>query len=209
MATNKKNRATLTKCVRAGVMTYDEAQEIEKSFKKSKYRVATATKTKEMAKTMQDMWALIDSEEEVDKKLLKRQLINIETMYITKPDLSNPESVNDCCKKYFKLCAEKNSHWTFAGLLLALGIGKNEFMKILNGEKLRSVQPVLQEAYQLLNASLETEAMSGKVNPMIIAYLGNNNFGYADKKEVKVVTNKTEDLSDEELQQKYIDVEVD
>ena len=214
--TYRTKKKVISDCVKSGAMTKQEAFDITQSLHNKQYRVVSYYKTKQMAEIIEGLWQVADDRDVdkrtgkkvIDNQLLRRQLMTLETAYIEKPDISLPSSVEKCCKTYFTLCLERNQHFTLAGLILALGITKTEFQKILNGEKLRHVQPILEQAYQILNAQLESDALSGKVNPMIIAYIGNNNFGYSDKKEIKVTTNKTEDLSDEELMKKYVDVEV-
>lgn len=105
------------------------------------------------------------------------------------------------CYDYLETCINNNMKPSVAGISLAIGVGRETFLRYVNGnvDMPRENRETLQRYYTLLNALMEDYMQNGKINPVSALFLLKNNFGYKDTQEFVVNNNLQEETSPETL----------
>ncbi len=102
-------------------------------------------------------------------------------------DIANPKEVEARIDTYFKLCIQDDMKPTVKGLCNALRIAKTTLWCWKTGNhRAGTHEEVIMRAYDVLEALWEDYMMNGKINPMSGVFLGINNYGYKDVKQVNV-----------------------
>lgn len=129
-----------------------------------------------------------------------------------KPDMTDENQVVQRVIDYFQLCADNDMKPSVAGLALAFSVSRHSILNWVtggNGSKQLSDYSIatLKKAYDFLNAQMEDYMQNGKINPVAGIFLMKNNMGYRDQQEVAIRADQPlgEQLSDSELQKKYIE----
>ena len=105
-----------------------------------------------------------------------------------KIDISDPVQVETRINEYLNLCLETDMKPTVKGFCNALGgISRNTLWNWRNGTFRKGThEEIIVKAYDLLEEMWENYMQNGKINPMAGVFLGVNNFGYRDVKQVNV-----------------------
>lgn len=114
-------------------------------------------------------------------------------------DTSNPKEVERRIDLYFEICAQDDMKPTVKGFCNALRITKATLWNWKVGNfRAGTHEEIIVRAYSVLEALWENYMMHGKINPMTGVFLGVNNFGYQDVKQVNVtpVTNTQPEVID-------------
>ena len=103
-------------------------------------------------------------------------------------DISDPVQVEQRINEYLMLCLENDMKPTVKGFCNALnGISRNTLWNWRNGTYRKGThEEIVVRAYSLLEEMWENYMQNGKINPMAGVFLGVNNFGYRDVKQVNV-----------------------
>ena len=119
---------------------------------------------------------------------------NMAVAYMEKIDPHNAEEVKQRTIDYFLLCQENDMKPSVAGYALALGVTRHTLKTWLNGKVKTSneVKEVLEKAYAVLNALMESWMQDGKIYPVAAIFLAKNSFGYKDISDVVITPNKAE-----------------
>ncbi len=102
-------------------------------------------------------------------------------------DLNNIDEVNERIDWYFNFCLSNDMKPTVAGLCNALKVQRSTLLTWRTG-KFRddSYQAAILRAYGIMGELWEHYMMNGKINPMTGVFLGCNNYGYKDVKQISV-----------------------
>ena len=154
-------------------------------------------------------------QEAIDKGKLtpnqKSMLHTIEVAQIEKPYLNNPVSIQKAISEYMNVILEDGNKPTVNGLALALGLSKGDLFNVASGKKVYicgvcvNGEAEIKQALQVIATTNELDiANSGGMGAM---FLGKNYFGLKDKQEL-TINDESKDLSSEELDNKYKDIDV-
>lgn len=125
-------------------------------------------------------------------------------------DTTDPKQVERRIDEYFCLCGMNDMKPTVKGLCNALGIVKQTLWNWRNSQtRVGSHEDIILRAYDSLEALWEDYMMNGKINPMAGVFLGVNNYGYKDVKQVNltpVVQQEPEVLDVAALEAKYAEL---
>lgn len=110
----------------------------------------------------------------------------MEVAFLPKIDLEDSDAVDERILQYFEIVTKNDMKPTVAGLALALGMSRMQFIAWMNGNTRNSTPRTNTaiKAFTLLNQLWEDYMMNGKVNPASGIFIGKNNFGYVDKIEI-------------------------
>lgn len=117
-------------------------------------------------------------------------------------DLFDPEQVQNRLEEYFRMEIGNDMKPTVTGLAMALGVSRDELWKIRTGNwgdgrtgKLgglaglpKEVVDTVKKAYDILTRLWEDYMQNGKINPMAGIFLGVNNYGMKNTKDVVIET---------------------
>ena len=102
-------------------------------------------------------------------------------------DISDPVQVKQRIDWYFTLCVESDIKPTVKGFCNALRISKVSLWYWKTGKYRKDThEEIILQAYDVLEEMWEHYMQNGKINPMAGVFLGVNNFGYRDVKQVNV-----------------------
>ena len=125
-------------------------------------------------------------------------------------DTRNPEDVEARIDLYFQCCMENDMKPTVKGFCNALRISKTTLWNWKTGNyRAGTHEEVIVRAYDVLEALWEDYMMNGKINPMSGVFLGINNYGYKDVKQVNltpIVDSQPEVIDIATLEAKYAEL---
>ena len=128
-------------------------------------------------------------------------------------DLTDTAQVQNRLNQFFQIHVEQDMKPTVSGLGLALnGMDRRRLYEIKSGNTTGStpklpqeVRGLIKKAYRLMENLWENYMQNGKINPASGIFLGKNHFGYEDKVEHVIATNKPqEDYSADDIRQRYL-----
>lgn len=140
--------------------------------------------------------------------------LNLELAGLPKIDLNNPEEIEQQFTRYFEIYAKYDTKPTVAGMAMVLGIDRRRLWEVVHdaatyGKFLKlptESKDLIKKGYLMLEVLWENYLNSGKLNPMVGMFLGNNQFGYKNQTEHVLTPNTqpTEDYSAADIRQRYI-----
>ena len=102
-------------------------------------------------------------------------------------DLANPKDVERRIDWYFNQCIEDDMKPSVKGFCNALKISRSTLWNWRTGAfRAGTHEEVIVRGYDVLEALWEDYMQNGKINPMAGVFLGVNNYGYKDVKQVNV-----------------------
>lgn len=102
-------------------------------------------------------------------------------------DISDPVQVEERIQWYFNHCFEEDMKPTVTGFCNSLGIPRVTLMKWKQGTYRENThQAIILKAYAVMEALWEDYMQNGKINPASGIFLGVNNYGYSDVRQVNV-----------------------
>lgn len=111
-------------------------------------------------------------------------------------DIVDPVAVENRINDYFRLCLTNDIKPSASGLRMAIGVSKSTVSMWRNGKTRKGThQYVIVQAYNLLEALWEDYMQNGKINPASGIFLGVNNYGYQDVRQVNLTPVQQEDQS--------------
>ena len=132
------------------------------------------------------------------------------TMNLPRIDTSDPKQVEERIQWYLNHCVSNDMKPTVKGFCNALGIARNTLWAWKTGQfRVGTHEEIILKAYDLLEEMWENYMQNGKINPMAGVFLGVNNFGYRDVKQVNltpVVENKEEAVDVATIEAKYAEL---
>jgi DNA-binding transcriptional regulator YiaG len=135
------------------------------------------------------------------------------TMNLPKIDTSDPKQVEERIQWYLCHCVDNDMKPTVKGFCNALGISRNTLWEWKTGRaRPNTHEEIVVRAYDLLEEMWENYMQNGKINPMAGVFLGVNNFGYRDVKQVNVtpvVNNEPEVIDVATIEAKYAELPED
>lgn len=127
-----------------------------------------------------------------------------------KIDSSDPVQVQERIDWYFQHCVESDIKPTVKGFCNALGVAKSTLWEWRNGNyRSGTHEEIICRAYDVLEEMWEHYMQNGKINPMAGVFLGVNNFGYRDVKQVNVAPmagNQPETIDVTVIEEKYAEL---
>ena len=140
---------------------------------------------------------------------------NMKFLTLPKVDLRDPDAVRQRVGEYFQIYAEADMKPTVAGMAMALDVDRRRLWEIktgnyvnVGGYKNLPIETVdcIKKAYEILEATMESYANCGKINPVMAIFMMKNHFGYQDKTEYVLTPNqKTEsDYDAEDIRKRYL-----
>lgn len=132
------------------------------------------------------------------------------TMNLPRIDTSDPVQVEERIHWYLNHCVDNDMKPTVKGFCNALGISRNTLWTWRTGQyRPGTHEEIVVRAYDLLEEMWENYMQNGKINPMAGVFLGVNNFGYRDVKQVNltpVVDNREEVADVAAIEAKYAEL---
>lgn len=132
------------------------------------------------------------------------------TMNLPRIDTSDPKQVEDRIQWYLCHCVDNDMKPTVKGFCNALGISRNALWTWKTGQfRAGTHEEIILRAYDLLEEMWENYMQNGKINPMAGVFLGVNNFGYRDVKQVNltpVVENREQGIDVATIEAKYAEL---
>lgn len=126
----------------------------------------------------------LDVESGDNSRFLAHALV---TRDLPKIDTSDPIQVKERIDWYFKHCVDNDMKPTVKGFCNALGVAKSTLWTWRNGAfRANTHEEIIVKAYDVLEEMWENYMQNGKINPMAGVFLGVNNFGYRDVKQVNL-----------------------
>lgn len=137
----------------------------------------------------------------------------LSVMRLPRIDTTDPQQVQTRIDEYFELCTINDMKPTVKGFCNALGIAKQTLWGWKTGARRADThEEIILRAYDGLEALWEDYMQNGKINPMAGVFLGVNNYGYKDVKQVNltpVVQNEPEAIDLVALEAKYAELPED
>lgn len=128
-------------------------------------------------------------------------------------DLNDPQAVEDRITWYLNHCVDYDMKPTVKGFCNALNVSRQTLLNWRTGTfRAGTHEEIIIRAYDLLEEMWENYMMNGKVNPMAGLFLGCNNFGYRDVKQLNVtpvVNNEQEIVDAATIEAKYAELPED
>lgn len=125
-------------------------------------------------------------------------------------DIANPHEVERRIDWYFNLCVQDDIKPTVKGFCNSLRIVKSTLWNWKMGNyRAGTHEEMIVRAYDVLEELWEHYMQNGKINPMTGVFLGVNNFGYKDVKQVNltpVVDNQPEAVDIAAIEAKYAEL---
>ena len=125
-------------------------------------------------------------------------------------DIANPKEVERRIDWYFNLCVQDDMKPSVKGFLNSLRIAKSTLWNWKMGNyRAGTHEEIIVQAYDVLEALWEDYMQNGKINPMAGVFLGVNNYGYKDVKQVNltpVVDNQPETVDIAAIEAKYAEL---
>ena len=140
---------------------------------------------------------------------------NMKFMMLPKIDLREPEEVRQRIVEYFQIYAEADMKPTVAGMAMALGVDRRRLWEIKTGALVgghsqqnlpEETLDCIKKAYEILEATMESYANAGKINPVMAIFMMKNHFGYQDKTEYVLTPNQKQesDYDAEDIKKRYL-----
>ena len=102
-------------------------------------------------------------------------------------DINSPVEVQERIEWYFTHCFQNDMKPTVSGLCNALKISRDTLMQWKRGTYRKDThQEMILSAYRVMESLWEDYAQNGKMNPTIAIFLGCNNYGYQDVRQVNL-----------------------
>lgn len=131
-------------------------------------------------------------------------------MNLPKIDISDPVQVQDRIDWYLNHCVSNDMKPTVKGFCNSLGVPRSTLWRWKTGQfRPGTHEEIIVRAYDLLEEMWENYMQNGKINPMAGVFLGVNNFGYRDVKQVNVtpvVENQQETIDAATIEAKYAEL---
>lgn len=149
-------------------------------------------------------------------KALSRYALNIFKQ--PKPDLHNPDEVEQAVIDYFNNCAENGVRPANLGLYASLGMTRQDVDDVLRGKNKTKVNPacidIIKRAKIALSSYREGLAINGKLNPATAIFWAKNFDQMTDVTTIEVTSERNDapQLSQDELAKRipvYSDIEQD
>ena len=137
----------------------------------------------------------------------KQQNHILKIISIDPPILSDKQSVIEAVRQYFAICLEDGISYSINGLALALGTTRETLKRWVNGEARVENREIISQAYEMVAMQTELDIREGKGNPVGQIFLGKNDSGYVEEVKHTIKTSKIDDIDEEELVKKYIDID--
>ena len=132
------------------------------------------------------------------------------TMNLPRIDTTDPVQVEERIQWYLNHCVGNDMKPTVKGFCNALGISRNTLWTWRTGQfRAGTHEEIIVRAYDLLEEMWENYMQNGKINPMAGVFLGVNNFGYRDVKQVNltpVTDNQNEPADIAAIEAKYAEL---
>lgn len=127
-------------------------------------------------------------------------------------DFKSYDEISDRFLMFLQYCIEKDRRPNLAGWILALGIDRQGFTRIMSGRAMNQVTPETFDLLRRCRTVLETlheEAMTeGSVPQIVGIFLAKANYGYKDNPEAELPAQEDNThKSTEEIKKKYADLE--
>ena len=134
-------------------------------------------------------------------------------------DVHDAKKLAQRVNEYFTLCSDCDMKPGVAGLALALSVDRRRLWEVsrnsASGNRVVKDMPekcktIIKKAYAFLEYTWESLTQDFKLHPTAAVFLGINNFGYSDVKQISVEQqlppyNPLGDITDEEtLRQRYL-----
>ena len=140
---------------------------------------------------------------------------NMRFLTLPKVDLRNPDAVRQRIGEYFQIYAEADMKPTVAGMAMALDVDRRRLWEIktgalVGGHSQQNLPPetldCIKKAYDILEATMESYANGGKINPVMAIFMMKNHFGYQDKTEYVLTPNQKQesDYDADEISKRYL-----
>lgn len=133
--------------------------------------------------------------------------------HMAKIDTADPKQVERRIDEYFDLCRANDMKPSVMGMCNALGIARQTIWGWKTGQRRPGAhEEIILRAYDDLAALWEDYMQNGKINPMAGVFLGVNNFGYRDVKQVNltpVMSQEPETIDLVALEAKYSELPED
>lgn len=105
--------------------------------------------------------------------------------------LMDADAVAGRVSEYFTLCTENDMKPIVSGLAMALGIDRRGLYNIRNDYKTAhrctsEVVVIIKKAYAFMENMWENYMQNGKINPTAGVFLGANNYGYQDVRQINI-----------------------
>lgn len=208
----------LAECVKNGIITQAEKEKFEKAMydKKNKgkgYNFELASKMYQSAlkmelqptKKVQDAKGKVHNITNVgEHRVNLMYLHDIYTM--EKPYLNNPDSLHEAIDKYLSLSLKYNEPLSVNCLAIALGVSRATLKSWHEGRSRVNNKEIIDQAFSMIDAQTELSIRQGKGNVVGQIFLAKNDSGYVDEQKISIKEDKIDDLTEEELQQKYAEV---
>lgn len=127
-----------------------------------------------------------------------------------KIDISDPVQVEERIDWYLNHCVCNDMKPTVKGFCNALGVPRSTVWRWKTGQfRPGTHEEIIVRAYDLLEEMWENYMQNGKINPMAGVFLGVNNFGYRDVKQVNVtpvVNDQQETVDVATIEAKYAEL---
>lgn len=128
---------------------------------------------------------------------------------LPKVNMADEAEVEQRLIEYLQICAEDDAKVGVADFATALGISRQELHNISTGARGKNplVVDTIKKAKAIIESQMEMYMTNGKINPVSGIFLLKNNHGYTDKQEieVKAVNALGDEVSKEEIAQKYME----
>jgi hypothetical protein len=140
---------------------------------------------------------------------------NMKFLALPKVDLRDPEAVKHRIGEYFQIYAEADMKPTVAGMAMALDVDRRRLWEIKTGNYVNvggykdlpaETVDCIKKAYEILEATMESYANGGKINPVMAIFMMKNHFGYQDKTEYVLTPNQKQesDYDADEISKRYL-----
>lgn len=123
-------------------------------------------------------------------------------------DMSDDALFRERISCYFDFCAERQMRPGVEGMALALGVTRQTILNWRHGiGSSQQRQNDVQQAYQLISASLEQMGLQGKISPPSYIWLSKNWQGYTDCIRIEADTTQEKGVmsTPEEIAARYAD----
>ena len=140
---------------------------------------------------------------------------NMKFLTLPKIDLYDPDAVRQRIGEYFQIYAEADMKPTVAGMAMALNVDRRRLWEIKTGNYVNvggykdlpsETVDYIKKAYEILEATMESYANGGKINPVMAIFMMKNHFGYQDKTEYVLTPNQKQDsdYDAEDIRKRYL-----
>lgn len=150
-----------------------------------------------------------DSDAAIDNDNRKYLRHSMRFFYLPTADFTDVDNVAERIKLYFDACDEDEMKPSLAGLCVALGISRQYYYKIREGQSPydKPVVDLLKRTSDILNAQMENYMQNGKINPVSGIFLMKNHYHYTDEQKVVVEPNQNlgDKIEQKALEEKYRD----